>query len=426
MNATPQHLKVLLTGGARGIGRGLLRHLLTAGHEVIILDSNKEELDHVKTRAQEWSNGRKEHWHALHCDLSSRTQLKAAVNEVDQRFNGKLDVLINNAFPTHLSFSEDRSMEAQGEDREKEWDLQLAVGLTAPFLLSRLCVPLLAKGNSTPNSPGTIINVSSTRAYQAEPDHEAYSAVKAGLLGLTQAMCISLGHRHKIRVNAIIPGWIHVINESKAGDEKSMGWEEGLTEQDTAWHPAGRVGRVEDIAKAVEYAVSNEFVTGQEIVVDGGVGRKMVYCPHILGAYITYLKSELPSYEEIVIIEQNATSDKDPLWTTMVNHLCHERFKGLIPDADDFEEFLETHDRLKTAMETADAFFAGYAKRHANAGESERRQRRQQNEAEKRARIEREKRAVHSLKKKLGEAGSGLLTVTADEAEMLRGRTYTP
>lgn len=150
------------------------------------------------------------------------------------------------------------------------------------------------------------------------------------------------------------------------------------------------------------------------------------YCPHILGAYITYLKSELPSYEEIVIIEQNATSDKDPLWTTMVNHLCHERFKGLIPDADDFEEFLETHDRLKTAMETADAFFAGYAKRHANAGESERRQRRQQNEAEKRARIEREKRAVHSLKKKLGEAGSGLLTVTADEAEMLRGRTYTP
>ncbi|KAJ6268849.1 hypothetical protein PSV08DRAFT_410815 [Bipolaris maydis] len=513
MNATPQHLKVLLTGGARGIGRGLLRHLLTAGHEVIILDSNKEELDHVKTRAQEWSNGRKEHWHALHCDLSSRTQLKAAVNEVDQRFNGKLDVLINNAFPTHLSFSEDRSMEAQGEDREKEWDLQLAVGLTAPFLLSRLCVPLLAKGNSTPNSPGTIINVSSTRAYQAEPDHEAYSAVKAGLLGLTQAMCISLGHRHKIRVNAIIPGWIHVINESKAGDEKSMGWEEGLTEQDTAWHPAGRGSSTTNVDQCYDNLLEmirpqrQALLTGPRITIHigntsvaniykrsamaassvlhrhftnhpdsleyrfsrgqihpGAVRLLLIkwmreacnefeahavpyqktffedvavlraarllgmerYCPHILGAYITYLKSELPSYEEIVIIEQNATSDKDPLWTTMVNHLCHERFKGLIPDADDFEEFLETHDRLKTAMETADAFFAGYAKRHANAGESERRQRRQQNEAEKRARIEREKRAVHSLKKKLGEAGSGLLTVTADEAEMLRGRTYTP
>ncbi|EUC45361.1 hypothetical protein COCMIDRAFT_78650, partial [Bipolaris oryzae ATCC 44560] len=148
------------------------------------------------------------------------------------------------------------------------------------------------------------------------------------------------------------------------------------------------------------------------------------YCSHILGAYTTYLKSELPSYEEIVIIEQNATSDKDPLWTSMVNHLCHDRFKGLIPDVDEFEEFLETHDRLKTAMEAADAYFAGYAKRYANARESERRQRRQQNEAEKRERIEREKRTAQSLKKKLDEAGSGLMTVTADEAEMLRGRAY--
>lgn len=277
MNATPQHLKVLLTGGARGIGRGLFRHVLTAGHEVIILDSNQEELEHVKTRAQEWSNGHKQNWHALQCDLSSRSQLKAAVDEVEQKFNGKLDVLINNAFPTDLSISEDRRMEAQGEDMEKEWDLKVAVGLTAPFMLSRLCVPLLAAGRSTPNSPGTIINMSSTRAYQAEADHEAYSAVKAGLLGLTQSMCVSLGHRHKIRVNAIIPGWIHVLNESKAGDEKGAKWEEGLTEDDTAWHPAGRVGKVEDIAKAVEYVVSNEFVTGQEIVVDGGVGRKMVY-----------------------------------------------------------------------------------------------------------------------------------------------------
>lgn len=277
MSTAPQHLKVLLTGGARGIGRGLFRHLLTAGHEVIILDSNKEELEHVKTRAQEWSNGRKETWHALQCDLSERSQLKAAVEEVKQKFNGTLDVLINNAFPTDLSLSEDRRMEASGEAIEKEWDLKLAIGLTAPFLLSRLCVPLLAAGHSTPNSPGTIINMSSTRAYQAETNHEAYSAVKAGLLGLTQSMCVSLGHHHKIRVNAIIPGWIHVMNESKAGDENSAKWEEGLTEDDTKWHPAGRVGKVEDIAKAVEYAVSNEFVTGQEIVVDGGVGRKMVY-----------------------------------------------------------------------------------------------------------------------------------------------------
>ena len=145
-------------------------------------------------------------------------------------------------------------MEAEGEDIEKEWDLKVAIGLTAPYILSRLCVPLLAAGRSTPNSPGTIINMSSTRAYQSESDHEAYSSVKAGLLG-----------------------WIHVANENKAADDGNVKWEEGLSKEDTAWHPSGRVGKVEDIAKAVEYLIGNEFVTGQEVVVDGGVGRKMVY-----------------------------------------------------------------------------------------------------------------------------------------------------
>jgi NAD(P)-dependent dehydrogenase (short-subunit alcohol dehydrogenase family) len=168
-------------------------------------------------------------------------------------------------------------MEAEGDAIEEEWDLKIAIGLTAPYMLSRLCIPLLAAGHSTPNSPGTIINMSSTRAYQSESDHEAYSAAKAGLLGLTQSMSVSLGHRHKIRVNAIIPGWIHVENESKAADEKVTKWEEGLSKDDIEWHPAGRVGKADDIARAVEYVIGSEFVTGQEIVVDGGVGRKMVY-----------------------------------------------------------------------------------------------------------------------------------------------------
>ncbi|CAO2653306.1 Nn.00g027170.m01.CDS01 [Neocucurbitaria sp. VM-36] len=270
-------LKILLTGGARGIGRGLFRNFLTSGHEVIILDSNVEELEHVKTRAPEWSSGGKGGWHAIQCDLSKRADIKAAVETVKDKFGGQLDVLINNAFPTTLSLSEDRKMEAEGNDIETEWDLKISIGLTAPFILSRLCIPLLAAGKSTPNSPGTIINVSSTRAYQSESDHEAYSTAKAGLLGLTQSMSISLGHRHKIRVNAIIPGWIHVVNESKKGDEDAVNWEEGLTGDDVEWHPAGRVGKAEDIARAVDYLVGSEFVTGQEVVVDGGVGRKMVY-----------------------------------------------------------------------------------------------------------------------------------------------------
>lgn len=270
-------LKILLTGGARGIGRGLFRHFLQAGHQIVILDYNTEELDHVKKQASGWSSSKSDQWHAIQCDLSKRDELKAAVQTVKERFGGQLDVLINNAFPTDLTLSENRRMEAEGDAMEQEWDIKLAMGLTAPFILSRLCVPLLTSGHSTQDSPGTIINISSTRAYQAEADHEAYSAAKAGLLGLTQSMSISLGHRHKIRVNAVIPGWIHVVNESKAADDKGAKWEEGLSKEDIEWHPAGRVGKVEDIAKAVEYVIGNSFVTGQEIIVDGGVGRKMVY-----------------------------------------------------------------------------------------------------------------------------------------------------
>jgi hypothetical protein len=149
------------------------------------------------------------------------------------------------------------------------------------------------------------------------------------------------------------------------------------------------------------------------------------YCSHLLAGYVDYLKTQLPSYEEIIAVEQNATPDKDPLWTAMVNHLCHDRFKGLIPDAEDFQAFLEKHVRLKKAMESADNFFAGFAKRQAEGREKDRRQRWEQNQAEKQERLAKERLAAESLRKKMDEKGSGLMTVTAEEAELLRGRART-
>jgi NAD(P)-dependent dehydrogenase (short-subunit alcohol dehydrogenase family) len=267
-------LKILITGGARGIGRGLFRHFLRAGHSVYVLDSNTAELEHLEKTAHTWKN--QAIWRTSLCDLRDRTKVKAAVEDVTSVFDGKLDVLINNAMSTE-GVGAGRPMEDDSDDIMNDWDTKIAVGLTAPYLLSRLCVPLLKAGSSTTGSPGTIINISSTRAYQAEDNHEAYSAAKAGLLGLTQSMSVSLGHRHKIRVNAILPGWIHVMNERAEAHDLSTAWEEGLTKEDADWHPAGRVGQVDDIARAVEYLIGSGFVTGQEVVVDGGVGRKMVY-----------------------------------------------------------------------------------------------------------------------------------------------------
>ena len=110
----------------------------------------------------------------------------------------------------------------------------------------------------------------------SEPNNEPYSASKGGLLGLTQSMAVSLAPQ-SVRVNAILPGWINVSNECKEADEKGQKWEEGLSKEDHEWHLTGRVGKVEDILRAVEYLADNEFVTGTEMVVDGGVTRKMVY-----------------------------------------------------------------------------------------------------------------------------------------------------
>ncbi|EAT80815.2 hypothetical protein SNOG_11771 [Parastagonospora nodorum SN15] len=97
-----------------------------------MLDSNAEELEHVKKQAEKWSGSSKASWAAIHCDLSKRDDIKTAVNTVKENFDGKLDLLINNAFPTTLSMSEDRRMEAEGDAIEQEWDVKIAIGLTAP------------------------------------------------------------------------------------------------------------------------------------------------------------------------------------------------------------------------------------------------------------------------------------------------------
>lgn len=278
----PASINYLVTGAGRGIGRGLVRNLLTRpGNRVFLLDNNESELQNTLSLASIWAQSldtNRSSYKGKVVDLSNRDEIKTVIREVNEFFGGSLHALINNAFATPHTWRDDKGMEDDLDSDEimDQWDLKIAVGLTAPFLLSRLCVPMLKRKDES-SSAGCIINISSTRAKQAEDNHEAYSAAKGGILGLNQSMAISLGHRHNIRVNAIIPGWINVENENKAADEASTKWEDGMTEQDHSWHPAGRVGKIEDIYKAVKFLVESDFVTGEEIVVDGGVTRKMYY-----------------------------------------------------------------------------------------------------------------------------------------------------
>ncbi|KAI4725189.1 NAD(P)-binding protein [Aureobasidium sp. EXF-10728] len=252
-------MNYLVTGAGRGIGRGLTRNLLARpGNRSSNIDSSPFKGKVV--------------------DLCNRDEIKTVVREVNDFFGGRLTCLVNNAFATPHVWKDDKGIEddISSDEIMDQWDVKIAVGLTAPFLLSRLCVPML-KRKDEGSSAGCIINIASTRANQAEDNHEAYSAAKGGLLGLTQSMAISLGHRHNIRVNAIIPGWISVEDENKSADEEGTKWEEGMTDQDHSWHPAGRVGKVEDVYKAVKYLVESDFVTAENMVLDGGVSRKMYY-----------------------------------------------------------------------------------------------------------------------------------------------------
>lgn len=298
MAATPNKpLNFLITGAARGIGRGLSRLLLQKGHRVFLVDNNADELAHTtatlagsfpaqQTTTLSVPDGppalapptlTKPPFQAHLCNLRRPGEIERTSSAASDFFAGHLDVLVNNA--AYIAVGGFNILDAEDDDTlAASWAASLETNLTAPLLLSRACLPMLRKGGSGGGrgGGGSIIHMSSTRAYQSEAGTEGYSATKAGLLGLTHSMAVSLAPAG-VRVNAVLPGWIHVADECKEADEKGTGWEEGLSGEDMKWHLTGRVGRVEDVFAAVEYLAYAEFVTGTEMVVDGGVTRKMVY-----------------------------------------------------------------------------------------------------------------------------------------------------
>ncbi|POS70884.1 hypothetical protein DHEL01_v210723 [Diaporthe helianthi] len=276
-------LHFLITGAGRGIGRGLSRLLVQRGHRVFLVDNNQEELRHtcdtlVGGSASSTLSTSKtpKPFDALHCNLRQPADIDRAAKAASEFFADHLDVLINNAaFTSAVGGSS--IIDSQDDQFMASWAASLETNLTAPLLLSRACLPMLRKQpDRGREGGGSIIHMSSTRAYQSEPDSEGYAATKAGLIGLTHSMAVSLAPVG-IRVNAILPGWIHVGNECKEADEKGTKWDEGLSEDDQRWHLNGRVGKVDDILVAVEYLAKADFVTGTEMIVDGGVTRKMVY-----------------------------------------------------------------------------------------------------------------------------------------------------
>lgn len=221
----------IVTGAARGIGRGIADHLDAQGWRVARLD--------VET-------GRG----VVPCDVSDEASVGQAFGGLGDFLRDGLGLLVNNAgmADPHGGRFEEMPLEI--------WNRYLAVNLTGAFLMTRAAVPHLRRGG------GSVVNIASIRAFMSDLDQEPYAASKAGLVGLTHALAISLGP--DIRANAIAPGWI-VKRDTELSDE------------DHAQHPVGRVGRVGDIAEAVSYLAGAGFVTGEVLVIDGGMSRQLIY-----------------------------------------------------------------------------------------------------------------------------------------------------
>ena len=180
-------------------------------------------------------------------DISRQQVLEAFAHEVIEKY-GRVDCLINNALPI---------MRGIGECTYEEFTYALQVGVTAPFYLSQLFLPHFAPGAS-------IINISSSRDRMSQPGTESYTAAKGGIAALTHALAVSLAGR--VRVNSISPGWIDTTGSTFEGSDLSQ-------------HPAGRVGTPMDIAHMILFLCSEKagFITGENICIDGGMTKLMIY-----------------------------------------------------------------------------------------------------------------------------------------------------
>lgn len=222
-----QNRVVVVTGGVKGIGKTIADEFRKAGAHVCVIDLLENDY--------------------FVGDLADQTVLDAFADKVIADY-GRVDVLVNNALPL---------MKGIDECTYEQFNYALRVGVTAPFYLTKRFAPYFAPGAS-------VINISSSRDRMSQPQTESYTAAKGGISALTHALAVSLAG--KVRVNSVSPGWIDTDFTVYDGT-------------DAVQHPAGRVGNPLDIANMVLFLCSDKagFITGENICIDGGMTRQMIY-----------------------------------------------------------------------------------------------------------------------------------------------------
>jgi NAD(P)-dependent dehydrogenase (short-subunit alcohol dehydrogenase family) len=223
----------VITGGANGIGRCIVEMFTKAGAKTAVID-----IDEKRIPCDFYFQG----------DIAEEATLSRFVNDVCDRFQ-TVDYLINNACVGKGGILSGCSFE--------DFLYIQKIGVAAPYLLTKLFLSHFSE-------KAAIVNISSTRATMSQPDTESYSAAKGGISALSHALAVSLSG--KVRVNSISPGWIDTSNGV-------------FPSADHAQHPAGRIGKPSDIAKAVLFLCGedSEFITGENLTIDGGMTRQMIY-----------------------------------------------------------------------------------------------------------------------------------------------------
>jgi NAD(P)-dependent dehydrogenase (short-subunit alcohol dehydrogenase family) len=236
----------VVTGGANGIGKAIVEAYARQSYTVILVDKD----EHGNKVSEEFS---KKGYTVIFkmCDVSQYRQIKKLFNEIDSLFE-KVDILINNA-----GISKFKNF---WEMEEQDWNEVISTNLNSMFFFSKEAAWRMKEQG------GCIINLASTRAGMSEPHTEAYSASKGGIVALTHSLAMTLSE-YNIRVNSISPGWIETAKY------------EDLREKDHMQHPSNRVGKPEDVARACVFLShkENSFINGENLVIDGGMTRKMIY-----------------------------------------------------------------------------------------------------------------------------------------------------
>lgn len=233
---------ILITGAARGIGRGIVEELSKEDNNIIIANYNKSEKEAMELKRNVGKN-----IDIYKADVTKKAEVEEMIDYIINKY-GKIDVLINNAGISQIKMFNDIT--------ENDWNEMITTNLTSAFYTTKAVMP-----NMIHNKMGCIINISSIWGIVGGACEVHYSVAKAGLIGMSKALAKELGPSN-IRVNVVAPGDIDT-DMNKELTEESI-------EEIKKETPLGRIGKPIDIARCVKWLIEDEFTTGQVISPNGG------------------------------------------------------------------------------------------------------------------------------------------------------------